>query len=121
MTQQYASQNINGPRTPRSVAPEGAVVSTPLLADDSLVHVDSSAADAAFAVILPPASEMPGAVIAVVALTGATNAIAAQVQGGDLLAIPATLAALLPLNTDGSLMTIQSDGVDGWQVLAVAK
>jgi hypothetical protein len=121
MTEQYGQQNINSPRTPRAVTPPAGIAATPLLADDSLVSIDTTNTGGAIEATLPRASEMPGAVIGVLAVTGLTNPIAPQIQAGDALVIPAALALLLPLNTDNSLMQLQSDGGTNWVLINVAK
>ena len=115
MTDQYHQQNINTPRGGRTVSPTGAIT---LNSDDAFVSVDSSGASAPFEVIMPLAVDMPGAIITVVALTGATFAIAPQAQlaNGDSIIFPA--AATLPLATDNATAMIQSDGINTWYVLS---
>ena len=118
MTDQYQQQNINSPKVPRQVTALPATTQVPLNADDSLVAIDSSAALGAFDFLLPFASEVPGAVITVVASTGAAVPIAPQVQVGNTLVIPAGLAPATILATNNATARYQSDGGDNWYMLS---
>lgn len=117
MTDQYHQQNINSPKVPRSVTAVPATTQVPLDADDSQVAIDSSAALGAFDFLLPFASEVPGAKITVVALTGAVVPIAPQTQIGDSLVTPASILSPV-MSTDSATVVYQSDGVDTWYTLS---
>ena len=115
MTDQYHQQNINTPRGGRTVSPLGSITLNP---DDAFVSVDSSGAALPFEVIMPLAVDMPGAIITVVALTGAVITIAPQAQlaNGDFIVFP--VGVTLPLATNFATAIIQSDGINTWYVLS---
>ena len=94
-----------------------ATVQVPINADDSLVAIDSSVALGAFDLLLPFASEVPGAKITIVALMGAVIPIAPQTQVGDSLVTPASILSPV-MSTDNATAVYQSDGVDTWYTLS---
>lgn len=120
MTEQYQQRNINNPSPARVAASAAAAPNVDFRTDDSMLLVDSSLAGGGMQVDLPRAAEMPGAIITIVAVTGATQTVSPAPADGDTVVVPSSLIGGLPLSTDQATMMLQSDGVSSWRVLTNA-
>ncbi len=103
MTTQYQRNNINGPRSPRTIDADSS-----LTLDDELVVADSLAGPVAL--VLPDATQIPGNTVTIKAPDGGTNSVTITGLGGQTI----DGAASLVLSIDGASAILESDGAN-WQ------
>ena len=104
MTEQYQQNNINNPRSSRSV--DGDLI---LTLDDDLVVADSSVDP--IALELPDARQIPGNTVYIKAPDGSTNPVTITGSQGQTI----DGATSLVLNTDEASALVKSDG-SNWQL-----